>query len=425
MAGMRYTSRIASAPQTSEPHGRRRDPIVVASLLLFLAAVVGFSAALELGAEPSLRASAPDAGTATLAWTAFDGTATVAVRRDGRLLDALPARAREGEYADRLLWERTTYRYEVDFLDASGARLGRLEGQVTTPARRAVERLYADGAWVNTPVGGSPVHPDSAAIVRRAVTGHRAGANFSVSDDWGIPIAVADRGSPRVVIACERFGCGLDVPPHRIPASASPSLGSDRHLVVLDPGARTELDLWLARRDGGAWAAGSRWVTRTDGPAINCRPGERCSGANAANLPLAAGVVRPEEIAAGQIEHALALTTPQTRAGSPACPAIASDGRVDDPAAVPIGARLRLDPGVDVDRLPVPPWQRTIARALQTYGAVLVDTAGSLAIRGESTALRGYDAWAKAGVPRDDPSLAGLPLDRMQVLAFESCPDTG
>ena len=59
---------------------------------------------------------------------------------------------------------------------------------------------------------------------------------------------------------------------------------------------------------------------------------------------------------------------PFVRAGGPWAPATASDGAYDDPAAIPMGARLQLDPAIDIDALGLPPYEATIAKALQTYG---------------------------------------------------------
>jgi hypothetical protein len=73
-----------------------------------------------------------------------------------------------------------------------------------------------------------------------------------------------------------------------------------------------------------------------------------------------------------------------------------------------------------VDGLGVPGWEKTIARALQTYGAYAVDTGGSLSIRAESNLGRGYDAWALAGVP-SFPSLSGLPWQLLRVLRIDRC----
>jgi len=132
-------------------------------------------------------------------------------------------------------------------------------------------------------------------------------------------------------------------------------------------------------------------------------------------------VIRPEEIAQGHIDHALAITIPYTRQGFVACPATSGDGHNADPAALPIGARVQLDRSVDVSGLALPAWQKVIAIALQQYGAYVVDTGGSLEVRAESNLGRGYDAWAKAGVSPNSPSLAGLPWNNIHILAMTKC----
>jgi hypothetical protein len=323
-------------------------------------------------------------------------------------------------YTDRALWERTTYAYSVSYLDAAGALVGTLQASATTGTRTAVARLFASTSFVNEPIGSATVDAHSAAIVDRAIVGYKSSANFTNSDDWGIPIASADTATPRYSIGCEYYWCDVQFAPFPVPRVAQPSGGSDHHLAVISPDGG-ELDMWIAARRDGGWTSGSRWVTSTEGSGANCAPGQRCGGANAANFALAAGVVRPEEIAQGHIDHALMITTPYTRRGVKACPATSTDGQNDDVAAAPIGARLQLDPAVNVDALALPAWKKTIARALQNYGAYVVDTSGSLALRAESNLGRGYDAWSRAGVPNGSPSIADIPWQRMQVLSYDAC----
>jgi hypothetical protein len=87
---------------------------------------------------------------------------------------------------------------------------------------------------------------------------------------------------------------------------------------------------------------------------------------------------------------------------------------------MPEGARIQLDPSFDVAATSWPAWKKTIARALQRYGAYLGDTGGTVAIRGEADVNRGYDAWTKAGAP-EGASLADLPWAHMRVLDFQTC----
>jgi hypothetical protein len=132
------------------------------------------------------------------------------------------------------------------------------------------------------------------------------------------------------------------------------------------------------------------------------------------------GVILPEEIAQGHIDHALFFTTPYTRSGYIACPATNTDGQADDPNALPEGARIQLDPAFNVDAQPWPRWEKVIGHALQTYGAYLGDTGGSLALFGETNLDRGYDAWSRTATPIG-PSLAALPWPAFRVLQLQAC----
>jgi hypothetical protein len=365
-----------------------------------------------------LRLVAQDAGTVALAWPAVPGAAHAQISRDGRLVDDVPAG--DPSYVDRGLWPSTAYAYTVRVLDGAGGQLARYDASVTTPARSgSFGRLYADGSPVNVPVGGEGVDAGSASMVARAIVPYAGSSNLTNSPDWGIPIFHAHDSSQRQSVGCTRYWCDVAVPPFPIPAGAQPSSGSDGHIVVLDS-AGAELDAWTAQHGSDGWSAGVRTVTSSQGSGLECDRGQTCGRPNAAGFALAAGIVRPEEIAQGHIDHALVITTPYTRAGYVACPALGTDGNSNDPAALPEGARLQLDPAVNVDGLGIPAWQKVLARALQQYGAYVVDTGGSLSIRAESNVGRGYDAWAKAGVP-NFPNLSGLPWGSLRVLQLTRC----
>jgi hypothetical protein len=292
---------------------------------------------------------------------------------------------------------------------------------VTT--RRAIgpfPRLYSPSAFINRPIPRSPsLDPSSAAIIAYAIESGGQRANLSNNQDWGIPIVTAEEHSDRSKVGCTLYGCFRGVGAVHIPAGAQPNGGSDHHLVVLQPDG-TELDMWVGLHTSNGWTASARWLQSATGPAANCSAGGPC-GADAANFALGSGVVRPEEIAQGHIDHALAITTPYTRQGYVACPATHGDGRHSDPRALPIGAHLQLDPTLNVATLPIPRWQKVIAVALQRYGGYVEDTGGSVAIYAQSNLGRGYDAWAKAGVPSNSPSLADLPWASMRVLSMTRC----
>src|SRR5437667_460142 len=237
----------------------------------------------------------------------------------------------------------------------------------------------------------------------------------------GKPLAYANTLSTTYPVGCTTYDCGTPVS-FAIPRSAAPATGSDHHLVVLDPATNNELDMWLASYDAGAdsWSAGSRYITASNGWGAQCSLGQHCLGPVAAGFAAFGGIVRPEEIAQGNIDHAPFFTTPYTRRDYIACPATHTDGRTDDAAAIPEGARIQLDPAFSVDTQPWPRWEKVIAHALQKYGAFLGDTGDSLSFAAEATLDRGYDAWSIVGVPAF-ASIGNLPWSKFRVLALKRC----
>jgi hypothetical protein len=283
-------------------------------------------------------------------------------------------------------------------------------------------RFYADNSFWNTPIPANPaIDPNSAAIVAKSLVAYNAGSNFNNTDSWGFPVVFADANSKTYTIGCTRYGCNKTVT-FRIPAGAKPTTGSDHRLVVID--GTKELDMWMASYDPttDTWSAGSRWVTDAYGWGAYCAPGSKCGGGTAAGFAQFGGVVRPEEIAQGHIDHALSLITPYTRASFIACPATHTDGKYDDPAALPEGARVQLDPAFNVDAQPWPAWLKTIARAAQQYGAYLNNTGGNLNFNGEAMLNRGTNAWTSLNVPiRPKLSDYNFPWDKFRVLELKRC----
>src|SRR5205814_3022062 len=138
--------------------------------------------------------------------------------------------------------------------------------------------------------------------------------------------------------------------------------------------------------------------------------------ARGSGFALLAGVIWPDELARGHIDHALIFSYPDTAAGGFVAPATESDGRSSDAAAIPEGARLQLDPSFDVSILPS--WERPIGRALQRYGMYLADNGGSTvglyAVNPQSYPHNPYAGILPGGnyVPLHD-----IPVDRFRVLA--------
>src|SRR5439155_22006500 len=151
----------------------------------------------------------------------------------------------------------------------------------------------------------------------------------------------------------------------------------DGGMVVVDRSTGCEYDFARPHHGSdGSWSADFLSALPATGNGIYPF-GDSASASGFAN---AAGTILADELMAGQINHALTFTMHVTKAGGPVSPATASDGWSNSPGAIPEGARVQLDPSLDLDTLGLTPWQKTIARALQPYGMLLVHTGGAFAL---------------------------------------------
>jgi len=362
---------------------------------------------------------------AFLHWNAPPEVARIKILRDGRLLEDLGfAGGSTLFYRDYLLWPSTSYAYEVIAFDSQSQMVSDNTATVQTRGQSgAFPTLYDPASFWNQPIpAGAVADPDSAAMVAASLSPYGGSGNLTNSNEWGYPVAYANDFSSTYSVGCTVYDCATPVSFH-IPRYATPTTASDHHLIVLEPRMNRELDMWMGAYDASAdsWSAGSRYIAASNGWGAQCSLGQRCNGAVAAGFAAFGGVVRPEEIAQGHIDHALVFATPYTRAGDVACPATHTDGATNDPAALPEGARIQLDPSFDVDAQAWPAWEKVIGHALQMYGAYLGDTGGSLGFSAEPNLDRGYDAWSLAGVPATAPSLANLPWSGFRVLQLQPC----
>src|SRR5690606_39159768 len=144
--------------------------------------------------------------------------------------------------------------------------------------------------------------------------------------------------------------------PPDVRIEGGPGATGDRHVILLDTDACVAYELYAAwPRDDGTWQAGSGAVF--DLRSNQLRPAGWTS-ADAAGLPIIAGLVRYEEVAAGYIDHAIRFTAPRTR-NDYVWPARHAASRSSDAALPPMGARFRLKASIDTSSFP--PQARVIA----------------------------------------------------------------
>lgn len=218
-----------------------------------------------------------------------------------------------------------------------------------------------------------------------------------------------------------------------LPAGAEPGDCSDAHLTVWQPSRDRLWEFFKLRRGDRGWEAdwggALRRVSRSPGfYSARSWPGRSnfSWGATATSLPVAAGVMRLAELRRGRIDHALAMNVPAAQAGVFSWPAQRGDG-VGSSADVPEGARLRIDPSLDLASLELPPLTSMIARAAQRYGIIVRDQTGpgnAISFFGE-TATSGAKPYSEAGGFYEgmapDELLADFPWEHLQVLKMSLC----
>ncbi|CAN5610830.1 hypothetical protein BH23ACT7_BH23ACT7_28090 [soil metagenome] len=235
--------------------------------------------------------------------------------------------------------------------------------------------------------------------------------------DYGIPVFNAGRDTPRRRVRCTAgWGtCDLERGPVPVPAEARPHPGSDGAMVVVDHSTGRTYEFWRARRDGASWTA--RWGGVAALPDYRAPSGEGTlpTGAGVSRL---AGVVRLSEVRNGRIPHALVLSTDNACRGAHRHPAVKSDGRSSRADCVPEGARIQLDPRVDLGAIRgMSRGERMVARALQTYGAYVIDNgAARMAFSFERPRSKLTDPYPNVGLHSDYYHMDRIPWGRLRVL---------
>src|ERR1017187_8353732 len=154
--------------------------------------------------------------------------------------------------------------------------------------------------------------------------------------------------------------------------------GSDRHAIMVAPGAGFIWETWETTLAGTNWQAsnGAKFNLNTNG----LRPAGRTSG-DAAELPMFPAVVRYDEAERGMVEHACRLVVKRTRYNQylyPATHYAAPSGNTSTNLPM-MGQRLRLKPAF------VAPanWtkeEKAVLLALKKYGAMVADNGSVFSI---------------------------------------------
>lgn len=257
-----------------------------------------------------------------------------------------------------------------------------------------------DNPW-NLDVSGLPV--DTAlmsSVMPNMALGTKLHPDWgTATDNYGIPITVGKAAAPATITFHTNWGPAesdklpcpggagdycypipLDA---KIEGGTGASNGSDRHILFLAndgaPNACVLYELYNAYNPAnGGYSVGSAAIWKLDS---NARRTEGWTSADAAGLPILPGLVRREEIAKGEITHAIRFTMGSTRQAY-IYPATHAAGE-DDPGLPPMGLRVRLKASFDESGITGP--ALVIVKAMKKYGLLLADNGSDWYISGETS----------------------------------------
>ena len=250
------------------------------------------------------------------------------------------------------------------------------------PVIGGCEIFPEDNPW-NTDISSAPVDPNSEALIASIGLGTHLHADFGT--EWqgvpnGIPYVLVDGAQPLVDVTFD-YSDESDPGPYPIPPDApiegGPDGTGDRHVLVLRTSDCHLFEMFNAwPQPDDSWTAGSGAVF--DLSSNELRP-DTWTSADAAGLPILPGLVRYDEVASGEIRHALRFTVSQSRRAfvHPATHWASSNDSSDLP---PMGMRVRLK--ADFDTSGFSPEVVVILEALKKYGMFVADNGSDWFISG-------------------------------------------
>jgi len=262
--------------------------------------------------------------------------------------------------------------------DTTGSRFVNIPNP-DPPVIAGCQIFPADNPW-NQPVEGFPVHPNSENYINNIGWGPLH-PDFGSNPNYGIPFVVVGSDQPRVPLSFT-YEDECDPGPYPIPEDApiegGESSTGDRHILVLDSTNCMLYETFSTYYEGPGWRAGSGAVFDLSSNAL--RP-DTWTSADAAGLPILPGLVRYEEVAAGEVNHAIRFTVEESQRAY-VYPATHYASSSYDTNRPPMGLRFRLKASYNLSGFTGQ--ALVIAKALKKYGMIVADNGGDWFFTGAS-----------------------------------------
>jgi hypothetical protein len=261
-----------------------------------------------------------------------------------------------------------------------------------TPAPGASGPYFAEPMFFNEDVSHAAVSATSATQIAaiRAAGGWGNGDRMQIDFSLDVLEAPAGTAMHTFTPTADFLAPDCDHVPMPVPTNGNLegesgyacTEGGDCHLLVFDPAARKLYEMFGAdltsRFHGGCLVVWDLAFAYTE-----VLRGDQCTSADAAGFPIAPLLFTADEVAAGEIAHAIRFILPPSRIRPgfvrPATHATVSDGADDAPS---FGVHLRLRADYPLENLPSDR-ARVVARALQKYGMYHADN-GNIALNAQS-----------------------------------------
>ena len=246
----------------------------------------------------------------------------------------------------------------------------------------------------NQNVAAAPKAATSAAMISSlaAAGGWGNGNKFQIDFTIDVVTATATTPTRTFTPTSEFYAPDCDHVPVPLPAGGNIEGNTgyactnpgDCHLIVHDPIAGTLHEMWRANvSSSSTFTGGCLAVWNTQQAYPDTLRGDQCTSADAAGFPIAPLLLNADEVASGEVRHAIRLILPNDRVKRGFVrPATHSSSTTGGSAAPAYGAHYRLRADYPVASLPTE-GARVVARALQAYGAYHAD-GGQIALTAQS-----------------------------------------
>jgi hypothetical protein len=258
----------------------------------------------------------------------------------------------------------------------------------TVAGAEDIEIFPADNPW-NADISTDAVDPYSDEIIANlssAVLKADFGSGLWDNAPIGIPFVVVCGTQQKYPVIFRannydgNYGDESDAGPYAIPLDA-PIEGNgsgDSHVIAVDKDNGILYELYNASVNSGHWEASSGAIFNLKSNALRT---DGWTSADAAGLPIFAGLVRYDEMLIGTINHAIRFTLGSSNVEpayiSPARHSVNSSG---GQYSLPFGAKIRLKQNFDVTTYSS--HLQVILTAMKKYGLILADIGSNMHISG-------------------------------------------